>query len=100
MTNELQTCIDCGKPETHELHKDEPHVTWVTGRYGINRDNPFDCNYEASYEGEETGWVGSCDHHEFEADASSDDAEKRAVMFDGAYDRYMDDQMDRANTAL
>jgi hypothetical protein len=93
MTNELQTCIDCGKPESHELHLDDPHGY-------ENRSRTLDCNYEASYEGEENGYVGTCDHHEFEADASGDDAEKRAVMFDGAYDRYMDDQMDRANTAL
>ena len=93
MTNELQTCIDCRKPEWHELHLDDPHGY-------ENRSRTLDCNYEASYEGEENGYVGTCDHHEFEADASSDDAEKRAVMFDGAYDRYMDDQMDRANTAL
>ena len=93
MTNDLQPCSVCGKPESHELHLDDPHGY-------ENRSRTLDCNYEASYEGEENGYVGTCDHHEFEADASSDDAEKRAVMFDGAYDRYMDDQMDRANAAL
>ena len=93
MTNDLQPCSVCGKPESHELHLDDPHGY-------ENRSRTLDCNYEASYEGEENGYVGTCDHHEFEADASSDDAEKRAVMFDGAYDRYMDEQMDRANTAL
>ena len=93
MTNDLQPCSVCGKPESHELHLDDPHGY-------ENRSRTLDCNYEASYEGEENGYVGTCDHHEFEADASSDDDEKRAVMFDGAYDRYMDDQMDRANAAL
>ena len=90
MTNDLPTCSDCGKPEAHEVHLDDPHGY-------ENRFNPFDCNYEASYEGEENGFVGSCDHHEYEP---IDDAEKRADQFDHAYDRYMDEQIDRANTAL
>lgn len=60
MTNELQTCIDCGKPESHELHLDDPHGY-------ENRSRTLDCNYEASYEGEENGYIGTCDHHEFDA---------------------------------
>ncbi len=86
---DLQPCSVCGELASHPLHLDDPHG-WE------NMASPLDCNYEASYEGEETGWVGTCDHHEFEP---GDDADKRAVMFDGAYDRYMDEQIDRANTA-
>ena len=60
MIENSQPCIDCGKPESHELHLDDPHGY-------ENRSRTLDCNYEASYEGEENGYIGTCDHHEFDA---------------------------------
>ncbi len=56
--NDYQPCHECGELEAHEVHLDDPHGY-------ENRFNPFDCNYDASWEGEEIGFVGSCDHHEY-----------------------------------
>tara|TARA_R110000823_G_scaffold308854_1_gene432656 strand:- start:1 stop:204 length:204 start_codon:yes stop_codon:yes gene_type:complete len=59
-TNDYIPCQECGELEAHELHLDDPHGY-------ENRSRTLDCNYEASYEGEENGYIGTCDHHEFDA---------------------------------
>ncbi len=92
---DLQPCSVCGELASHTLHLDDPHG-WE------NMASQFECNYDASYEGEETGWVGTCDHHEFEGGCYCEQAgkcsvcvEKRADQFDAAYDAYVDATIER-----
>ena len=73
-------CAECGELEDSNLHHDVANP--MTGA-----DVHFDeCNYEASYEGEETGWVPSMDCHEFEAGCYCADAGKCEVCVDQAVD--------------
>jgi hypothetical protein len=58
MSKNYIPCQECGKAETYWQHDVDAHTVY--------RGDP-DCNYDASWEGEETGWVASCDHHEFDA---------------------------------
>ena len=54
-------CGECGELEVHNLHHDVANPM-------TSADVHFDeCNYEASYEDEERGWVPSMSCHEFEA---------------------------------
>jgi hypothetical protein len=74
MTNHAP-CVECFELEVHELHHDlytEPH------------DDA--CNYEASWEGEETGWVPSMLCHEYEPGCYCADAGKCEVCVDQAVD--------------
>ena len=50
---DLQPCSECGEIEAHNLHHD---VANPMTREEVHFD---ECNYEASYEGEERGWVPS-----------------------------------------
>ena len=79
-TNDYAPCQECGEVEAHKLHHDVANP--MTGA-----DVHFDeCNYEASYEGEETGWVPSMDCHEFEVGCYCADAGKCEVCVDQAVD--------------
>jgi|FLOH01.1.fsa_nt_gi ssDNA-binding Zn-finger/Zn-ribbon topoisomerase 1 len=60
MSKNYIPCQDCGKAETYWQHDETAHTFGETNV-------PKDCNYEASYEGEENGYIGTCDHHEFDA---------------------------------
>ena len=73
MTNQEYECAECGELEAHELHHEVSNPM-------TQEDPHFDaCNYEASYEGEETGWVTGVDCHEFEAGCYCADAGKCEV---------------------
>jgi hypothetical protein len=52
-------CTECGEESKYWQHDETAHTF---GETNVSED----CNYDASYEGEETGWVATCDHHEFE----------------------------------
>ena len=85
-------CQECGELEDHKLHHDVAN--------SMTRDEVhFDeCNYEASYEGEERGWVPSMLCHEYEADCYCADAGKCEVCGDQAVD-YADHLRDAAKEA-
>ena len=70
------TCYWCKKKKkTVAVLVQHIHSYWVA-----QEDPHFDaCNYEASYEGEETGWVTGVDCHEFEAGCYCADAGKCEV---------------------
>jgi hypothetical protein len=91
-TNDYAPCQECGELEDHKLHHDV--VTPMT-RDEVHFD---ECNAEASYEGEETGWVPSMDCHEFEAGCYCADAGKCEVCVDQAVD-YADYLRDAAKEA-
>ena len=56
-------CSECGEHESHDLHHDMPDVVGDT----MPDDPHFDeCNVDASWEGEERGYVATMDCHEFE----------------------------------
>lgn len=86
--NDWQECKECGEFEAHGFHLDDPHGF-------ANRFNPFDCNYDASWEGEETGFVGSCDHHEFEPGCFCGDSGRCSVCVSSAIEQaeYLRDAM-------
>ena len=74
--NNYQPCSECGELEAHELH----HEYEIGGEH-------FDvCNAEASYEGEERGWVPSMDCHEYEPGCYCADAGKCEVCVERAID--------------
>ena len=56
-------CRFCDEPENVVLHHSVSTPSYIS-MYGD--DHVEECNYEASYEGEETGWVPTMDCHEFE----------------------------------
>ena len=56
-----EPCIECGELEAHELHH-----PWILNNYF--QPHPDACNYDASYEGEELGYVATMDCHEYEGD--------------------------------
>ena len=58
MSKNYIPCQECGKAEAYWQHDVDAHTVY-------QGDPEPDCNYDASYEGEETGWVASCDHHEY-----------------------------------
>jgi len=54
-------CSECSELADHKLHHEVESMT------DILEDVHFDeCNYDASYEGEETGYVVTMDCHEYE----------------------------------
>ena len=55
-------CSECGELQSHKLHHDVDNP--LRSRAIVHFD---ECNYEASYEGEERGFVPSMFCHEFEA---------------------------------
>ena len=62
--NDYQPCSECGELEAHALHHET--VIAVSG-HSIPADFHMDiCNYDASWEGEERGYVATMDCHEWE----------------------------------
>lgn len=55
--NDYQPCNECGELEAHELHHDFSDVLVQ---------HVDACNVDASWEGEETGYVMTMDCHEWE----------------------------------
>lgn len=80
-------CDNCGEFEDHNLHHD---VANPMTRYEIHFDA---CDYDASYEGEERGWVSSVLCHEFEAGCYCADSGRCEVCVDKAVD-YADHMRD------
>tara|TARA_S200002703_G_scaffold33007_2_gene28653 strand:+ start:357 stop:563 length:207 start_codon:yes stop_codon:yes gene_type:complete len=68
MDNDYRVCAECEQPRSHPLHDETAHDT---SERDINQLN-YDCGYEASWEGEERGWVANCDHHEYEPEVNHD----------------------------
>jgi hypothetical protein len=79
-TNMDYECSECGELQSHKLHHEVPNP--------MTRDEVhFDgCNYEASYEGEERGWVPSMHCHEFEAGCYCADSGRCEVCVEKAVD--------------
>ena len=73
-------CGECGEVESHNLHHDVSNP--------MTQDDPhFDeCNYEASYEDEERGWVPSMLCHEYERGCYCADSGRCEVCVDEAID--------------
>ena len=92
MSKNYIPCQECGELEDHKLHHD---VANPMTRDEVHFD---ECNYEASYEGEETGWVPSMDCHEFEADCYCGGRGRCEVCVDQAVD-YADHLRDAAKEA-
>ena len=58
----MELCTHCGEEEAHELHHDTSYTL------GMDHSTHTDaCNYDASWEGEERGYVATMDCHEYEA---------------------------------
>lgn len=58
----MQICT-CGKKESHWTHTEVIEPGAYTGGHS---DPERDCDYDVDYQGEETGYVWTCLHHEFE----------------------------------
>ena len=73
-------CGECGELADHKLHHDVSNP--------MTQDDPhFDeCNYEASYEDEERGWVPSMLCHEYERGCYCADSGRCEVCVDEAID--------------
>ena len=80
-------CEFCDEFEDHKLHHD---VANPMTRTEVHFD---ECNYEASYEGEESGWIPSMLCHEFEAVCYCADSGRCGVCVDKAVD-YADHMRD------
>ena len=105
MSKNYIPCAECGELEDSNLHHDMPDVIGNT----IPPTPHFDeCNYEASYEGEERGWVPSMhcvgdplepvatyDCHEFEEGCSCGERNRCDWCVDKAVD-YADHLRDAA----
>jgi len=78
--DDLQPCSECGEIQNHKLHHE---VANPMTREEVHFD---ECNYEASYEGEERGWVPSMHCHEFEAGCYCADSGRCEVCVEKAVD--------------
>ena len=81
-------CNICGEEANYWQHDELAHTF---GRSDVEED----CNYDADWQGEETGYVGSCDHHEFEAGCSCEESGRCVVCIEQAVD-YADHMRDAA----
>jgi len=95
MSKNYIPCAECGELEDSNLHHDVANPMHERTGADVHFD---ECNYEASYEGEETGWVPSMDCHEFEAGCYCADAGKCEVCVDQAVD-YADHLRDAVKEA-
>jgi hypothetical protein len=76
-------CAECGELADHKLHHDVERSNSYRGP--TQEDLHFDeCNYEASYESEEDGWVPSVICHEFEEGCYCGERGKCEVCVDQA----------------
>ena len=87
MTNPSQPCATCSEIQAHEFHRHDPH--------GYDRGTEFDCNYDADWLGEETGYIGSCDHHEYVPGCECADRGKCSYCVERAV--LQADMMERSN---
>lgn len=84
MPNTHQPCHECGELEAHPLHHDMP----IVSGHNIPADyHTDDCNFDASYEGEERGYVATMDCHEYEPGCYCGDRGKCSYCVERAADQ-------------